>query len=169
LKASRRWTEVSLRIAVGPLSVAVQGGGRGGGKSVRVSVRPELRFASDHHPTGPADNAWPGVVRDAVFQGAVRPVQVIVGGTIALKLVHRTAAQTRCCGRAGGVVLSAAHDWRVIRLMSMSGAFPDRASAGAAARRLSLPLAQLFLLSLGRRAKLRGVREVLRLGLPRDL
>jgi len=106
-----------LRITVGPLGVVVPGGGREvAGKTVRVSVRPErLRFAFDGQAASPADNAWPGVVRDAVFQGEFVRYTVVVGGTIALKLVQPFSGPHAMLrpGQAA-VVQSAAHDWRVI-------------------------------------------------------
>src|SRR5262245_27391859 len=106
-----------MRIAVGSLSVAVQGGGReSAGKTVRISVRPErLRVAPDDQPDGPADNAWPGLVRDAVFQGEFVRYTVVVGGTFALKLVQPYAGPHAMLRPGQTVVVrSSAHDWRVI-------------------------------------------------------
>ena len=106
-----------LRIAVGSLNVVVQGSGReAAGKTIRVSVRPErLRIASGDHPTGSADNAWPGVVRDALFLGEFVRYTVVVGGTITLKLVQPyTGPQAMLRPGQAVVVVSVAHDWRVI-------------------------------------------------------
>ena len=102
------------RVGVGALTIAVEGEGREtAGKTVRLSMRPE-RLRLDATP-GPGDTAWPGIVRDAVFQGELVRYTIVVGDGVPVKVVQPYSGAHAMLppGRSVSVV-SAARDWRVI-------------------------------------------------------
>ena len=108
------------QIGVGPFTVAVQASGLDAtGKTVRLAVRPErLRLeagpATATAPTFPG-TAWPGVVRDTVFQGEFVRYTVVVGETIPVKVVQPySGPHAMLAPGQSVVVVSAARDWRVI-------------------------------------------------------
>ena len=102
------------RVGVAALTVAVETSDRQTvGKTVRLSVRPE-RLRLDAAP-GPDENAWAGVVRDAVFHGELVRYTVVVGQTIPLKVVQPySGAHAMLAPGRSVTVVSAPRDWRVI-------------------------------------------------------